>query len=238
MNNWIYLLLFASPFIGGLTSIKTGYKNENLLKLFTAFAGGFVFSVTLLDLLPHSLQEGTEYTPMFVLAGFLFQLLIGRFSEGAEHGHLHTHQHNHSMALPLGLFLSMCLHAFIEGLPVGISNRTSESSLGIGIALHELPAAFALISIIQSEHLKKQTVLALLFIYALMSPAGAFTGSILTEHLSDRLFSSVLAIVAGVFLFISTTIIFENSENHKLNKRKLVAVLFGIMLAVGISHFL
>ena len=42
------------------------------------------------------------------------------------------------------------------------------------------------------------------------------------------------ALVIGVFLHISTVILFESSEAHKFNLRKLVV----IMLGIGIAYLL
>ena len=55
-------------------------------------------------------------------------------------------------------------------------------------------------------------------------------------------FNKVMGIVIGIFLHISTTILFESSADHKINKRKMLAVLMGIgvaligFFAAGHSH--
>lgn len=236
MSIWIYFLLFVGPFLGGMIALQTGYKNELLLKTFLAFAGGFIFSITILNVLPEVFTIKSNDASLLILAGFFFQILIGKFSEGAEHGHLHTHRHNHSTALPIGLFLSLCLHAFTEGIPLGVISEVNKV-MGFGIALHELPAAFALMSILQTEHINKKLIYALLIIYALMAPAGAFIGDVLRFSFSDIIFNHILAFVAGIFLYISTTILFENSENHHFSFKKLAAVLGGVLLAVAASLF-
>lgn len=231
MSSWIYILLFVAPLSGGLIALQTGYKNELMLKTFLAFAGGFIFSITILNVLPEVFTVKSNYSSLLILSGFFFQILIGKFSEGAEHGHLHTHHHNHNLALPIGLFLSLCLHAFTEGFPLGVISEVNQI-MGFGIALHELPAAFALMSILQTEHINKKFILGLLIIYASMSPIGAFLGNALRFNFSEIIFNHILAFVAGIFLYISTTILFENSENHHFSFRKLSAVLAGVLLAV------
>lgn len=239
--NWILILLFGAPFLGGLIALGSGYKNEKMLRVFLAFAGGYIFSITILHLLPEVFIGHDHEIALVVLAGFFFQVFVTKLSDGAEHGHLHTHQHNHNMALPLGLFLTMCVHAFTEGLPLGFmtgsSTHITASTMSIGIALHELPAAFALMSILQSEHIKKQTVWILLFVYASMAPLAVFSSQSLLLFLPQNMYESILAFVAGTFLFISTTILFENSENHKFGGSKLAAIMVGVGLALLI-HFL
>jgi hypothetical protein len=45
----------------------------------------------------------------------------------------------------------------------------------------------------------------------------------------------LLAIVVGMFLHISTTIIFEASENHRFNLVKLLSIIVGVTLAILIG---
>lgn len=236
MSFWLYILLFGAPFIGGFIALNSGYKNEKLLKSLIAFAGGYIFSITILRVIPEVFEVHNVFAPLLILSGFFFQILIGKFSEGTEHGHLHVHKHNHNMALPVVLYLSLCIHSFTEGLPVGIMTNIN-SLMCAGIALHELPAAFALMSILQTEHIQKKYIVSLLLAYSLMSPLGAFTGDVLKFNFSEILFHNILAFVSGIFLYISTTILFENSENHKFSSRKLIAVLLGVIAAISISFF-
>jgi zinc transporter ZupT len=231
MNNWLYILLFLAPFAGGLMSLFSGYKNERALKWFLAFAGGYLFSVTLLNILPELFKSNDGYAAYLLLSGFFFQLLISNFSEGAEHGHLHTHHHNHQMAIPLSLYVSMCIHSFAEGLPLGVVN-TLHTPIGFGIALHEFPAAFALISILRTEHIKQSFVIFLLLAYASMSPLGALSGELIQTS-STGIFTGIIAFAGGIFLYISTTILFENSNNHRFSGAKLIAVLAGLFIALA-----
>jgi zinc and cadmium transporter len=234
--NWSFIFLFIAPFVGGLIALNSSNTNDKLLKVFLAFAGGYIFSITIIHLLPEIFERNLHEAGIIVLAGFFFQVFITRISDGAEHGHLHLHQHHHNMALPLGLYFSMCFHAFSEGLPLGIiqDGIQTNQNLAIGIAMHELPASFALTSILKSEHLKKHSIWFLLVLYSAMAPTGMFVSKGLSGFLSPEIYTSLLAFVAGIFLFISTTILFENSENHHFSGRKLIAILGGVVLALAI----
>jgi hypothetical protein len=44
-----------------------------------------------------------------------------------------------------------------------------------------------------------------------------------------------MAIAIGMFLHISTTIIFESSEGHKINFMKLLSIIIGFALGVAVS---
>ena len=75
----------------------------------------------------------------------------------------------------------------------------------------------------------------LLAIFATMSPLGytlskgLSSGSIGTI---DLYFDRIMGIVIGIFLHISTTILFESSVDHRFNLKKMVAVLTGLGVAV------
>jgi hypothetical protein len=46
-----------------------------------------------------------------------------------------------------------------------------------------------------------------------------------------------MAIVIGIFMHISTTILFESEEGHKLHSRKLAAIIIGTALGFASLAF-
>ena len=42
-----------------------------------------------------------------------------------------------------------------------------------------------------------------------------------------------MAIVIGIFMHISTTILFESGDAHKIHRGKLIAIIIGTALGVG-----
>ena len=69
----------------------------------------------------------------------------------------------------------------------------------------------------------------LIGIFALMAPLGTLTGNLVQEL--SYYHREIMAIVVGIFLHISTTILFESSEAHKFNFQKLVAIGLGSIMA-------
>lgn len=239
MQTWHYLLLFLAPTAGGMLHFMLGEANtRSALKLFLGFSGAFLLTITVMNLIPEVYRLGTpKLTGIFMLAGFFFQILIEQFSEGVEHGHVHAHEHAANGKIPLLLFISLSLHAFLEGIPLShqFADAGMHSSLLWGIALHEIPAAFALVSVLSLAGLKKINVLSLLVLYALMSPIGAGVASVLGDiaFWADGAMNYLMALVIGTFLHISTTILFENSENHWYTKVRLAAICLGIALGLA-----
>lgn len=237
MESWELILLFASAFFGGLSVFLFKNDNANKLKLVLSFSGAYLFAITVLHLMPDVYSSGNPQIGLFILGGFLLQILMEQFSEGIEHGHIHKHHHEHSV-FPLGIMISLCLHAFLEGMPLA---KGEHRELVYGIALHHIPAAFALGSVLLQNNSSKNKIILLMSVFALMSPLGyvlsffigkGFIGGNITAY-----FDNIMGVVIGIFLHISTTILFESSVDHKFNLKKFIAVLLGVSIAL-IGYFL
>jgi hypothetical protein len=63
-----------------------------------------------------------------------------------------------------------------------------------------------------------------------MSPLGAFIGQ--NAPLIKDYALEINAFIIGVFLHISTIILFESTANHKFNLQKFIAILAGIFLTL------
>lgn len=237
MESWELILLFASAFLGGLSVFLFKNDNANRLKLVLSFSGAYLFAITVLHLMPDVYSSGNPQIGLFILGGFLLQILMEQFSEGIEHGHIHKHHHEHSV-FPLGIMISLCLHAFLEGMPLA---KGEHRELVYGIALHHIPAAFALGSVLLQRHAGKDKIISLMGIFALMSPLGYILSYFIGEGSIggniDAYFDSIMGVVIGIFLHISTTILFESSVDHKFNLKKFIAVLLGVSIAL-IGYFL
>lgn len=235
----IVAILFLSAFVSGAAVFFVKRDNTHFLKLILSFSGAYLFSITVLHLIPHVYHGGSsEYIGLYVLGGFLFQIVLEQFSHGIEHGHVHKSKDTTEL-FPLGILLSLCIHAFIEGMPLA-SNHQNE--LVFGIAIHHIPAAFALASLLVHTRLSKGKIYLFIFIFAAMTPAGfLISKGISSGNLGniEQHFDKMMAIVIGIFLHISTTILFESgSENHHhFNRKKLTAVLVGVVVALASLAF-
>ena len=232
MEIWKFLVLFSCAFFGGLAIFLVKSDKSQLLKLILSFSGAYLFAITVLHLIPEA-YSGTdkEEIGIFILIGFLLQVFLEQFSEGVEHGHIHKHNHD-APAFPWGIMISLCLHAFLEGMPLA---KEQNHELIFGISLHHIPAAFAFASILVQNHFKAKSVIFYIVVFAIMAPAGYyFSLSLSNGSISgmEPYFNKVMGIVIGIFLHISTTILFESSADHKINKRKMLAVLLGIGVAL------
>lgn len=69
-----------------------------------------------------------------------------------------------------------------------------------------------------------------LVVFALMSPLGVLLNN--QFELLNTYDTEIKGLIIGIFLHISTIILFESSENHKFNLQKFIAILFGVILTI------
>ena len=220
------IILIASVLAGTLLGMLFR-KSSIVPRLLLTFSGAFLLTITVMEIFPqiyaaeHNFQLG-----LFVLLGVFIQILLEAVTKGAEHGHFHFHG---QQEFPLAIFGGLFIHAFIEGMPI---HGDDHAHLLTAIVIHKIPVALILYLFIarMTQDWKKQLLFMLIF--ALASPAGWFLG----ESFSEELLLPVLAVVAGIFLHISTVIIFESSDGHKLKIRKMAALILGFLLAYFTLH--
>lgn len=231
-----YILLFTTVTAAGLLYFLFKKSNVIYLKLSLAFTGSYLFAISMIHLMPGVFNSGVEHIGYYILAGFFIQLMLEYFSEGIEHGHIHVHQHNKT-TFPLAMMVGLCIHSFLEGMPLAsqFNHEDHNHSLLAGILLHHLPVAFALVSMLVGSGISKKWTIFNLLLFAFMAPAGALFSTILSEteilHLSNY-YNQIMAVVIGIFLHISTTILFESSSDHRFNLYKLAVIIFGAGLVI------
>jgi len=222
-----YLLPLLSVLIGYAIALLLKPKKKSNLKLLLAFSGSFLLSLTVMHLLPEIYEHVTHSREMgnigiFIMVGILFQIILEFFSKGAEHGHVHGHDTIDKM--PWLLFISLCIHALLEGFPV-----SHHKGLALGIAVHHLPIAIILTTFFANANLDKKIIFAFMFTFALMTPLGTIISQNIPK-LNDY-YTEITAVVIGILFHISSTIIFESSEGHKFNIAKISMIILGMLFA-------
>ena len=99
----------------------------------------------------------------------------------------------------------------------------------LGISLHKLPVALALMTILKATVKSAVRRWAWLIVFALIPVAGMGIASSLPQN--QAVFGALNGILVGILLHISTTILFETADGHDFNARKLLTVLAGLLMA-------
>lgn len=238
MNAWQYALLFLSVLLGGGAGLFLRRNEPVLLRLLLSFGGAYILGIAALHLLPGVFAAGHPSAGLWLLLGFFIQMLLEQFSRGVEHGHIHTHSHaptNYGLQILLGL----CLHAFIEGMPLSGYTAFQEATghvheanhLLYSILIHNPPASFALVVLLVQSHFSRRFIIGSLLLFSAMSPLGALVAQ---RFILDPLaLNRIMAVVVGSFLHISTTILFEGDDRqHHISWRKMLAIAAGSGIAL------
>jgi zinc and cadmium transporter len=220
-----YALLIISVLLGSLFVLFLR-PSKKFVRLLLAFSGAYLLSVTILHLLPdvYVVNADAKTVGIFILIGIILQSVLESFSKGAEHGHIHIH--SDGKEFPTLLFVSLCLHAFSEGLPI----HNADDNLLWAIIVHKIPIAIVLTTFLLNTQYAKKTVFTFLIFFGLMSPLGVLLGDRIPFFTTYS--KQITALIIGVFLHISTIILFESTENHKFNLQKFIAILFGVILTI------
>ena len=232
-----YLILLSSIILGAATVFIFRLDAPRHIKLVNAFTGAFLLSLTLLHLLPelyHGHEGATAVNPLLIgslmLVGFFVQVALDVISMGVEHGH----SHHLPGTMPVGVLAGLCLHAFVEAMALGDAHShfdpNSRRLLLASIVVHNFPVSIALLGMLLQSGLKRPKALWLLGLFAAMGPLGMFLSAHtdLAHHSRE-----LMAVVIGIFMHISTTILFEASDVHRFNFAKLAAIIAGTGLGVA-----
>lgn len=218
----VYFLPILSVFIGYFISLLLKPSSSLGFKLLLSFSGAFLLSVTVFELLPEVYRSGTSEVGLFIMGGLLIQILLEFLSEGVEHGHVHHTKTD--QRFPLVLLISLSIHSLLEGFPL----HENENLLH-GVFIHNIPVATVLSTFLINSKIGKYKVILFMFLFGIMTPLGSFLQSYL--DLSETIEAYINAVVIGIFLHVSTTILFEASKNHTFNASKLAVIVLGILLA-------
>lgn len=216
------LLPILSVLQGFLIVLLIKPENNKNLKLLLAFSGAFLLSITVFDFLPIVYTTDHKSTGLFIMLGILLQIILEFFSKGAEHGHVHLNKNTTSF--PWILFISLSIHSILEGIPID-----AHEHLVYGIAIHKLPVAIILATFFLASKMGKAKVALFLILFSVMTPLGV----LLSENVSfiKDYYTQISALVIGILLHISTTILFESNEGHKFNIAKLSTIIVAIIIA-------
>lgn len=248
MSLWLLTILLSLPvLVTGSIFLSLKIKAQNL-RFLLAFSAAYLFAISVTHLLPECYEETNAKTiGLFILIGFFIQIMLEYFSAGIEHGHTHAHSESCGKHLPFGMITGLYLHSLLEGLPIyqsGIIQAPTDTVLSIqqslvfGISIHNIPIAIAFVTLLLEHKTSKLKTMLLLIGFALMAPLGCLISYVLNSigvQNYDGFLKLSFAVVIGIFLHISTAIMFETGENHRYNLAKIMSMIAGVFLAALIS---
>jgi zinc and cadmium transporter len=197
----------------------------------------------------HSHGHGTAgRLGLFILIGFLIQLILDYLTKGVEHGHVHSkcpsheehHHEPHKGISFIPVLIGLSLHSFLEGMPLasGFENPALQKHLLLGIVIHNIPIAIVFMSLLIQNNQSRLMSVVWLLVFAISGPLGVLASDLLGSHViadMQMFFKFSMAMVVGIFFHIATTILFETDENHRFNLLKFIVIILG--LGAAMIHF-
>ena len=228
------IILFALTLGGSLLFFLIRQPLKQFINFFLTFSGAFLLGITFLKLFPH-LFEKTDQPGLYIVIGFLLQILLESLSKGVEHGHLHIG--NPGKLFPWSISIGLAVHAFMEGMPLSSAFTMDQGmnfALYMGVLLHKIPAAFVLFTVVMNHGINRTQALLILTGFALMTPLGAMISEwlLVGEGLHNaKWIEVILGIVVGAFLHIGTTIIQEAQDKHQFAFYQALALVLGFLIS-------
>ena len=239
MGDTLFSILFLAS-IGSLAGLAGGVvflvKKDwarVLCRYAIPFAAGVLLSVSILHLIPESVEMVGEKAFFFVLGAFLFSFFFEQFF-----AHLHHHEERHhtmeKTAVPLVIF-GDTVHNFIDGVAIAAAYLT-DPVFGLIVTLatflHETPHEIGDFGIlISAGWSRRKTFLANFF-----SAMATFPGAIMVLFFASDLDSKIgplLAISAGIFLYLGASDFLPQLEEETRKGqswKKFTALLLGVLI--------
>jgi len=155
------------------------------------------------------------FSGAFLLALTIFELLPSVYEK--------SDSKTIGVFIMLGILLQIFLEFFSKGAEHGHVHLDSEKTN------FPIPIAIILSIFLLNSKIKITNALFFIVLFSLMTPLGSYLAA--NFEFATTYYAPITALVIGVFLHISTVILFESTEGHKFNLRKLLVIILGIIIA-------
>jgi len=228
----VYLALIAAVSVaGGAVPLVRTWSRGKLALLVSAGAGVLLGAAFLL-MLPHAVEGLGKFAGLPILLGFLAMLVLGRFFLVDTCEEVGCGIHGFGFAA----FLGITFHALIDGVAVGSSFivPTLAPPVFLAIAIHKIPAAFSLCSILLLAGYSRGRALLHVCGFSTATPLGAVLAYFFLRGLGEDVLAVAIGVSAGSFLAIATSDLLPQVHREGGSRGESFAFLFlGIAVVVG-----
>ncbi|MDZ4805223.1 MAG: ZIP family metal transporter [Candidatus Eisenbacteria bacterium] len=221
------LLLFAAAAFGGLIPTLRPELTKRSRAFILSLASGILLGTAFLHMLPEAVEIVGAPVVVAVLVGFVSLLLLEKFVMVHPCEEMDCHFHH----LGMSAFLGISLHSFMDGVALGASMTDPRLSflVFLAIVVHEIPCGFSLGSLLLLGQHPRGRVIALILLYAIMTPLGAILTWLMALNLPATTVGWALGFSAGNFLFVATADLLPQLHLHeKKNRMQILWLLAGL----------
>ena len=223
--SWIAVPLAGLTVVATLVGGSFALRLHRELKTAIALSGGIVVAVALLDLIPEAFEaigDGRRVTTL-VAAGFVLFFVAERFLI-LHHRDDPEEARAHSQVGALGAG-ALAFHTFTDGLGIGLAfgldTKTGILVL-IAVVSHDFADGINAVTFVLSQGGSRRAALRWLVLVAVAPLFGALVGS--AVDVSERTLGHLLALYAGIFLYIGATDLLPEAHSHPSGRRLAVTI--------------
>lgn len=134
---------------------------------------------------------------------------------------------------------ALAVHSILEMAALGLADTFGDCALlTLSIALHQPAESIALLVAFLKSGMPKVQIIQFLSAFSAMGPIGVAVGMAVNEFASPIVDASMLAIVAGTFIYVGATeIIPEEWEDSKYKWQKFFALMSGVISILVITQY-
>jgi len=164
----------------------------------------------------------------------------GRMKEGAtENGVVAKQESGFTGRSAVILLAALAVHSILEMTALGLADTFGDSALlSLSIALHQPAESIALLVAFLKSGMPKPQIVKFLSIFSCMGPIGVAIGMAVNNFASPVVDATMLAIVAGTFVYVGATeVIPEEWEDSEHKWKKFFALIGGICSIFAITQY-
>jgi zinc and cadmium transporter len=208
----LYALAAAAANLLGALAVTSGARwTVRALDAILSFAAGFLISVSLIDLLPASLERSGTNGAIAALGAYVLvhitQHTLGR------HFHFGEETHQVSSLVSMTALMGLLMHTFVDGVAVASGFSVSQG-LGalvfVAVFLHKFPEGLAISSLFLAAGASRGKAIGA----ALALGATTVVGVVLTDQIGF-LREYGLGISAGVTLYVAASNLVPEFQQSK-----------------------
>lgn len=204
--------------------------NATLLNLLIALGAGSMLAISLVHILPESLEQ-TGYAIYAFLGWFLIIYIIEEVLTPHHHDHIHgdhSHEdpHEHYDHVAIVSFIAIFAHTILDGIGIRAGMGLSEIAgyaILFGVGIHQIPVSLSLAAILCESKIKKQTQILLLSLFALAAPVGFLLSNLVLSNVNEITTGIAAAFAGGSLLYVATSDLLP--VIHSKSKQKFATII-------------
>ena len=213
--------------------INKKYQNK-LIPLSLALSAGIMLTVSLISLIPESINYLNENNIILIILYTLIHINIGIIIVNILDKKID--KNNNLYKLGIISTIALILHNIPEGITTYLTTNINQDlgiKLSIAIALHNIPEGISIaIPIYYSTNDKKKA-----FFITLIAGSSELFGTILAHIflkniISNTILSIVLSITAGIMINLSFKELIPKSLDYQNKKTTIIGILLGIIIMI------